>query len=69
VEGTFEQIRKHPGVGWRRPCQNRKLEGIRSWRVGEFPNFLVFYREEEAAIEIFEVLSGARHLERAQHRR
>jgi toxin ParE1/3/4 len=69
VDGTFEQIRKHPGVGWDRPWRDHRLYGLRSWRVEGFPNFLVFYREEVSSIEIYAVLRAARHLERALRRR
>ena len=69
VEQTFEQIRRNPGIGWERSWRNRKLEGVRSWRIRNFPNYLVFYREQQQTIEIYAVLSGYRHLERALARR
>ena len=69
VNSTFEQIRKHPGLGWERPWKNRKLLGLRSWRVEHFHNFLIFYREEETSIEVYAVLRGGRHLERTLGRR
>jgi toxin ParE1/3/4 len=64
VEDTFDQIRKQPGIGWERPWKNQNLRGLRSWRVKGFPNFLVFYREEDSTIGVYAVLRGARHLER-----
>lgn len=69
VDSTFEQIAKHPGIGWSRHWRNRKLEGLRSWRVDRFPEFLVFYREQDTEIEVFGVLRSARHLVRALARR
>lgn len=69
TETTFGQVQRNPGVGWERSWRSQRLEGIRSWRVGGFPNFLIFYREEVATIEIYAVLRGARHLERALGRR
>ena len=69
VERTFQQICRHPQIGWERPWKNRELKGIRSWRVEHFHNFLVFYRDEEGAIEVYAVLRGARHLERALRER
>jgi toxin ParE1/3/4 len=69
VVKTFAQIPQHPAIGWRRSWHNEKLCDMRSWRVENFPNFLVFYREEEATIEIYAVLHGARHLVRALRRR
>ena len=64
VDETFEQIQRHPGVGWERTWRDVRLRGMRSWRVEGFSNFLVFYREEKASIEIYAVLHGARRLER-----
>jgi toxin ParE1/3/4 len=69
ADGTFEEIQKNPDIGWERPWKNRKLTGIRSWRIRDFPNHLVFYREERTTIEIYAVLSGYRHLERALRKR
>ena len=69
VETTFEQIRRKPGIGWLRRCKSRKLNGIRSWRVESFPNFLVFYREDSIGVEVYGVLRGARLFERALRNR
>jgi toxin ParE1/3/4 len=69
VASTLEQIQTHPGMGWKRPWRNRALHGLRSWRVEGFPNYLVFYREAESSIEIYAVLSAARHLERSLRHR
>ena len=69
ADSTFEQIRRHPSIGWERSWKNRRLLGLRSWRVEGFHNFLVFYREEMTSIEIYAVLRGSRHLERALRRR
>jgi len=69
VELTFQQIGKNPGIGWQRSWRNRKLQGLRSWRVERFPNFLIFYPEELDTIEIYAVLRGSRHLVRALTRR
>jgi plasmid stabilization system protein ParE len=65
VDCTFDQIRKHPAIGWGRPWRHRRLKDMRSWRVEGFHNFLVFYRDEAAAIEVYAVLRASRQLERA----
>jgi toxin ParE1/3/4 len=65
VEVAFAQIARNPGIGWERPWKQFRLAGMRSWRIAEFPNFLIFYREEADTIQIYAVLRGARHLERA----
>ena len=69
VDDTFQQIRKQPEIGWERPWKHRRLEGLRSWRVEKFTDFLIFYREESSSIEVYGVLRGARHLPRALSRR
>lgn len=66
---TFEQIGKNPGIGWERSWKSNKLQGIRSWRVRDFRNFRIFYREEKSAVEIYAVLRGSRHLERMLKKR
>ena len=62
VDRTFEQIARHPQIGWVRQWRSKKLRGMRSWRVDSFENFLVFYRDE-SAIEIYAVLRGCRRFE------
>jgi len=69
VDKTFEEIKTNPAIGWARPWKNPKLAGMRSWRVRDFQNRLVFYREEKDAIRVYAVISGYRHLERALGRR
>jgi toxin ParE1/3/4 len=69
LDASFEQIRLQPGIGWGRRWKNSRLDGIRSWRISEFPNFLIFYREVGDMIDVYAVLRGARHLERALGRR
>jgi toxin ParE1/3/4 len=69
VDRTFGQINQHPGLGWSRSWKSPKLRGVRSWRVKDFPEFLIFYREEKEATEIYAVLRGSRHLELALEKR
>ena len=51
-----------------RPWRNKKLRGMRSWRVDGFENFLVFYRDE-GAIEVYGVLRGSRRFEHLLRKR
>ena len=69
VDHGFDQIQKHPAIGWARRWKNPKLQGVRSWRVPQFHNFLVFYREEALTIEVYAVLRGARHIEHELRKR
>lgn len=49
----------------RRDFTTPGLEGIRSWVVKGFENYIVFYREIPGAIEVLRVLHGARDVLRA----
>ena len=69
VERTFQQIGQHPLIGWKRPWKDRKLRGLRSWRVDGFPSYLVFYRMEGANVAIVAILHSARFLERILKKR
>ena len=57
---TFEFLSHNPGLG-----RNRGDLGfpeIRSWRIGGFRRYLIFYRELPDRIQIWRVLHGARDL-------
>ncbi len=64
AESTFTKLSKSPGQGRPRQFRRNLLKGLRSWRIDEFPTYLVFNRETAASIEIVRVLHGARDLER-----
>lgn len=63
AEATFSKLAKMPGKGCPRQFRRSSLKALRSWRIDEFPNYLVFYRETDTRIEIVRVLHGARDLE------
>lgn len=65
AEMAFERLAETPGLGGFRKFDNRRLAGLRSWRIGGFENWLVFYRVTDEAVEIVRVLHGARDLEAA----
>jgi toxin ParE1/3/4 len=60
---TFEKLARTPGLG--RPYKFKKCphENLRSRRVDNFPNYLIFYRPFPNGVEIVRVLHGARDLE------
>ena len=62
---TFTQLAQTPGLGRPCPFRNPKTQGLRSWRVADFPKHLIFYRplSEDRGVEIIRVLHGARDLE------
>lgn len=38
-------LARSPGLGRVRPFPNPKTEGLSSWKVADFPKYLVFYRK------------------------
>jgi toxin ParE1/3/4 len=61
AEREVEVLRVHPLLGW--PHRFRR-KGLRSWRVGNFEDFLIFYRPTRTSIEVVRVLHGAQDLQR-----
>jgi toxin ParE1/3/4 len=52
-----------PDMGERRESPNRRLDGLRVWRIKGFPNHLVFDRSIDAGIEVVRVWHGARDID------
>jgi toxin ParE1/3/4 len=63
VQSTFVQLAKMPGMGRSRLFSPTALTDLRSFRIRDFDNYLVFYRSVPGGIEVFHVLHGARDLE------
>jgi plasmid stabilization system protein ParE len=66
IEGAFETFKTlsaSPGIGRLRRFRNRKLHGIRSWRITGFENYLIFYRVTDDGIQVHHVYHGARDIE------
>lgn len=62
LKPSYEAIRGQPGIGHQEGFRRHK--GIRSWRVQDFPRYLIFYRIHGDRIEILRVLHGMRNLPR-----
>ena len=62
VQTTFEMLADMPKIGALWNSQHIRLEGIRFYPVGGFPNHLVFYRATVDAVEILHILHGARDI-------
>jgi toxin ParE1/3/4 len=58
ARASFELIAVHPGIGRLRTFSQ---PGIRSWPIGDFPNYLVFYLPRRQTVQIVAVLHGARN--------
>jgi toxin ParE1/3/4 len=61
-EETCGLLAKEPGLGHTEKF--RKLIGVRSFRVTGFEKYLIFYRQQEDAIEFPRLFHGARDLPR-----
>lgn len=59
----FQRLAEMPGAGRIREFLNPKTANIRSWPIGGFRNYLIFYRPIEDGVEILHVLHGARDLD------
>ncbi len=62
AESAFQFIAKNPGIGHERKFKT--ASELRSWRIRNFENYLIFFRPEENNVEIIRVLHGARNLEK-----
>lgn len=64
AQSTLEELSRMPGMGRQRHFRHRSLENLRSFRIKDFENYLIFYRPIPAGIEVFHVLHGARDLDK-----
>ena len=60
---TFKFLAANPNVGRPRKFRDPLLRGVRSWRVSDFENYLVFYRSRPDCVQILHVYHGARDIE------
>ena len=63
VEVTLELLVENPGIGRVRFPDDPEVEGLRSWPVGRFGTYLIFYRPVDSGIEVVRILHGARDIE------
>jgi toxin ParE1/3/4 len=61
--GTFKTLADTPGLGRACKFQNPRLKAIRSWRIKDFENYLIFYRAVAVGIQVNHVYHGARDIE------
>jgi len=63
AHGTFQELARMPAMGRHRHFPQARLNNLRSFRIQDFENYLVFYRPIQDGVEVFHVLHGARDLE------
>ena len=60
---SFDDLLEMPGLGSKREFSQQGSAELRSWRIHDFENWLVFYRVVGETVEILRVLHGARDVE------
>lgn len=63
LEGTFQEICRHPAAGSPLYSQALDLPGLRSRLAGRYP-YLVFYFEDHDRIDVWRVLHARRDIPR-----
>src|SRR4051794_8081984 len=58
----FNTLSEFPGLGARRELRNPKFAALRSWPIGGFQNYLIFYSPTRRGIRVHRVLHGARDM-------
>jgi toxin ParE1/3/4 len=62
VRFTIAQLARIPGMGMRYPVNNSRLKGLRQWAGKGFKKYIIFYIEQDDAIEVIRILYGARSI-------
>ena len=64
ARSDMRKLAEMPGMDARRDFEDARLAELRSWPIGGFRNYLIFYLPLSDGIEVVRVLHGARDLER-----
>jgi toxin ParE1/3/4 len=59
IDCTIENLALQPLKGRLRKFRGKDLKNIRSWRVDDFENYLIFYRFAAMRLEILRIKHGA----------
>jgi toxin ParE1/3/4 len=68
IDRTIAGLALQPLKGRLRRFRGTDLKGIRSWRVDDFENYLIFYRLAEGRLEILRIKHGAMNFPAALRR-
>jgi toxin ParE1/3/4 len=63
IHEDCQKLADMPGMGARRDFELPELHQMRSWPVGGFENWLIFYVPTETGIHALRVVHGARDLD------
>lgn len=64
VRRDYAFLAEHPNAGAVRTSAIKAYRALRSWPVGGFHNYLIFYLPKRNGVEIVRVLHGARDIAR-----
>jgi toxin ParE1/3/4 len=56
ARSTIAQLARMPGIGNPYPVENPRLQGLRKWAVKGFRKYLIFYFEQDDAVEVVRIL-------------
>ena len=62
IAHDLSTLAANPRMGAKREARNPRLNGLRSWPVSGFRNYLVFYIASDEGVDVLRVLHGARDL-------
>jgi toxin ParE1/3/4 len=65
IDLTIDGLALQPLKGRLRNFRGKDLKNIRSWRVDDFENYLIFYRFSEMRLEILRIKHGAMNFPQA----
>jgi toxin ParE1/3/4 len=63
AQATFQELARMPSMGPARKFSHERLVNLRSFRVKDFENYLIFYEPLPDGIDVFHILHGARDME------
>lgn len=69
IDRTVEGLSVQPMKGRLRRFRGRDLKHIRSWRVNDFENYLIFYRATKERLEVLRIKHGAMDFPHALRRK
>ena len=59
---ALDELAEMPGKGSPKYFRDKRLEGIRSWSISGFRNFLILYRPMPDGIDVVAIVHGARDI-------
>lgn len=59
---TLAQLARMPKIGSLYPVEDPRLRGLRKWAVKDFRRYLIFYFEQDDAIEVVRILYATRDI-------